>query len=268
MSAPCESSCWLSLLRRERLAPPCCEDKLHSQTTTSSPRVTSMALKARDPDEPWPAHVQKQLSDYRVIRSRRDEMDVSNVSVCHEKWHKHGFAHEHPDLDVIESDVILDYTSHFGRTSIIRTCFSGPSFSWILISHILRTAANLFTSEYYVMKLRCELNLLRVKKQIWPRFVLIITNAFHWALIGSEISGISSSISVVWRTWASFCVNTNLSVCTKSERSILPMKDKQSAIILRLEKGTNLSTEYGVNKQHISDIRKHKDEIIRLPQDL
>ena len=35
------------------------------------------------------------------------------------------------------------------------------------------------------------------------------------------------------------------------------MKDKESAIILRLEKGTNLSTEYGVNK-HISDIRKNK----------
>jgi len=36
------------------------------------------------------------------------------------------------------------------------------------------------------------------------------------------------------------------------------MKDKESAIILRLEKGTNLSTEYGVNKQQISDIRKNK----------
>lgn len=35
------------------------------------------------------------------------------------------------------------------------------------------------------------------------------------------------------------------------------MKDKESAIILRLEKGTNLS-KYGVNKQQLSDIRKNK----------
>ena len=43
----------------------------------------------------------------------------------------------------------------------------------------------------------------------------------------------------------------------KCKRSVLSIKDKQS-LIVRLEKGekgTNLSAEYGVSKQQISDIR-------------
>ena len=45
------------------------------------------------------------------------------------------------------------------------------------------------------------------------------------------------------------------------KQSIFSIKDKQS-IIVRLEKGekgTNLSAEYGVSKQQISDIRKNKE---------
>ena len=57
---------------------------------------------------------------------------------------------------------------------------------------------------------------------------------------------------------------------TKRKRSILSIKDKKS-IILRLEKGekgTNLSTEYDVSKQQISDIRKNKDKIMKFVDNL
>ena len=52
---------------------------------------------------------------------------------------------------------------------------------------------------------------------------------------------------------------------TKRKRSILSIQDKQS-IILRLEKGekgTSLSSEYGVSKQQILDIRKNKVKIMK-----
>lgn len=52
---------------------------------------------------------------------------------------------------------------------------------------------------------------------------------------------------------------------SKRKRSVLSIEDKQS-IILRLEKGekgTNLSAEYGVSKQQISDICKNKEKIIK-----
>ena len=45
---------------------------------------------------------------------------------------------------------------------------------------------------------------------------------------------------------------------------VLSIKDKQS-IILRLEKGeneNNLSAEYGISKQQISDIRLNKEKIM------
>ena len=51
----------------------------------------------------------------------------------------------------------------------------------------------------------------------------------------------------------------------KRKRSILLIKDKQS-IIVRLEKGekgTNLSAEYGVSEQQISDIHKNKEKIMK-----
>ena len=51
----------------------------------------------------------------------------------------------------------------------------------------------------------------------------------------------------------------------KRKRSVLSIKDKQS-VIVRLEKGDkgiNLSAEYGVSKQQISDIRKNKEKIIK-----
>ena len=57
---------------------------------------------------------------------------------------------------------------------------------------------------------------------------------------------------------------------TKRKRSILSIQDKQS-IILRLEKGekgTILSSEYGVSKQQISDIRKNKDKIMKFADNL
>ena len=56
----------------------------------------------------------------------------------------------------------------------------------------------------------------------------------------------------------------------KRKRSVLSIEDKQS-IILRLEKGekgTNLSAEYGVSKQQISDIRKNKEKIMKFADNL
>ena len=44
------------------------------------------------------------------------------------------------------------------------------------------------------------------------------------------------------------------------------MKDNKS-FILQLEKETNSTTEYGVNKQLISDIRKSNDKIVKLQKD-
>ena len=57
---------------------------------------------------------------------------------------------------------------------------------------------------------------------------------------------------------------------TKRKRSILSIQDKQS-IILRLEKGekgTSLSSEYGVSKQQILDIRKNKVKIMKFADNL
>ena len=56
----------------------------------------------------------------------------------------------------------------------------------------------------------------------------------------------------------------------KRKRSVLSIEDKQS-IILRLEKGekgTNMSAEYGVSKQQISDICKNKEKIIKFADNL
>ena len=56
----------------------------------------------------------------------------------------------------------------------------------------------------------------------------------------------------------------------RRKRSVLLIEDKQS-IILRLEKGekgTNLSPEYGVSKQQISDIRKNKEKIMKFADNL
>ena len=52
---------------------------------------------------------------------------------------------------------------------------------------------------------------------------------------------------------------------TKRKRAVLSIKDKQ-IIISRLDKGkkgTNLAQEFGISKQHISDIRKNKDKILK-----
>ena len=57
---------------------------------------------------------------------------------------------------------------------------------------------------------------------------------------------------------------------TKRKCSILTIQDKQS-IILGLEKGekgTSLSSEYGVSKQQISDIHKNKDKIMKFADNL
>ena len=57
---------------------------------------------------------------------------------------------------------------------------------------------------------------------------------------------------------------------TKRKRSILSIQDKQS-ILLRLEKGekgTSLSSEYGVSKQQISVICKNKVKIMKFADSL
>ena len=57
---------------------------------------------------------------------------------------------------------------------------------------------------------------------------------------------------------------------TKRKRLILSIQDKQS-IILRLEKGekgTSLSSEYGVSIQQILDIRKNKVKIMKFTDNL
>ena len=54
-------------------------------------------------------------------------------------------------------------------------------------------------------------------------------------------------------------------VSFKRKRSVLSIKDEQS-INLRLErgeKGTNLSAEYGVSSQQISDIHRNTDKIMK-----
>ncbi|XP_066026205.1 tetratricopeptide repeat protein 28-like [Pocillopora verrucosa] len=56
----------------------------------------------------------------------------------------------------------------------------------------------------------------------------------------------------------------------KRKRSVLSIKDKQ-IIISRLdkgEKGTNLALEFGISKQQISDIRKNKDKILKLTNNI
>lgn len=57
---------------------------------------------------------------------------------------------------------------------------------------------------------------------------------------------------------------------TKCKWTILLIKDKQSIILLleKGEKGTDLSTEYGVSKQQISDIRKNEDKIMKFVDNL
>ena len=54
---------------------------------------------------------------------------------------------------------------------------------------------------------------------------------------------------------------------TTSIQLLLHIQDKQS-IILRLEKETSLSSEYGISKQRISDIRKNKDKIMKFANNL
>ena len=51
----------------------------------------------------------------------------------------------------------------------------------------------------------------------------------------------------------------------KHKGSVLSIKDKQSIVVPleKGEKGTNLSAEYGVSKQQISDIRKNKEKIMK-----
>ena len=89
-----------------------------------------------------------------------------------------------------------------------------------------------------MMKLRCQLNLLPFKTQICKCFMLthvtLYRNAFHTI----------SSISVVWRTQATFCIKTASSGPQNVRDPFFP-KGKQSIIIVfQLEKGANLSTEY------------------------
>ena len=82
------------------------------------------------------------------------------------------------------------------------------------------------------------------------------------ALLLSEISRSIGSFGKQ-ATLRHECLFTTI-MSLKRKRSVLSIKEKQ-AIILRLEKeekGTNLSAEYGVSKQQISDIRKSKEKIM------
>ena len=57
---------------------------------------------------------------------------------------------------------------------------------------------------------------------------------------------------------------------TKRKRSVLSIKDKQ-AIIQRLDqgaKGTQLSLEYDISKQQISDIWKDREKIMKFADNL
>ena len=137
----------------------------------------------------------------------------------------------------------------YSRTSIIRTliiqisrfnswtCFSDLSFWWILIiSHILWSAAKLFFFQIVWWNSGATWNFALLQNTNLYAFHAhthhIITNAFHTI----------SSFSMVWRRWASFCIKTTLS-CPQNIRDPFCLKDKQS-IILQLEKGTILWTEY------------------------
>lgn len=53
---------------------------------------------------------------------------------------------------------------------IIQTCFSDPSFSWILISHILCLEKNFFPLNYIVIQLHSELNLFHFILKICTHF--------------------------------------------------------------------------------------------------
>ena len=82
------------------------------------------------------------------------------------------------------------------------------------------------------------------------------------AIYLSEISGSFGSFGKQ-ATLRHECLFTII-MSLKHKRSVLSIKDKQ-AVILRLdkeEKETNLSTEYGVSKQQISDICKSKEKIM------
>ena len=57
---------------------------------------------------------------------------------------------------------------------------------------------------------------------------------------------------------------------TKQKQAVLSIKDKQ-IIISRLdkgEKGTNLAQEFGISKQHISDIQNNKDEMLTFTESI
>ena len=89
------------------------------------------------------------------------------------------------------------------------------------------------------------------------------------ALLLSEISHSIGSFSVVCKSYCYKCLFTII-VSLKRRQSVLSIKDKQS-IILRLEKGekqTNLSAEYGVSKQQISDIHKNREKIMKFADNL
>ena len=85
------------------------------------------------------------------------------------------------------------FGSSYSRTSIIRTsisirtCFSGPSFLWILIARILWWAAKLFSlksCDVIITPVWTELVALQIVNPY--TFRVHITNAFHWALIGRD----------------------------------------------------------------------------------
>ena len=86
-----------------------------------------------------------------------------------------------------------------------------------------------------------------------------------WLRVALLLSEISRSIGSFGEqaTLRHECLFTII-MSMKRKRSVLSIKDKQ-AIILRLEKEekeTNSSTEYGVSKWQISDIRKSKEKIM------
>lgn len=133
------------------------------------------------------------------------------------------------------------------------------------LASLVPVSINVKTSKIFWFKL-CDKKHIFFKIQSCRHFMFrcVTTNAFHWALISLDLlcfrvkfsSALDQSACMVWRTQALVFESTWIHhLSTKYKRSILSIKDKQW-VILSLEKRTSfyLSSEYGVNKQQISQV--------------
>ena len=82
------------------------------------------------------------------------------------------------------------------------------------------------------------------------------SNWLRFAWLPGEISHTISSISVVWRTKSTLCPKTNASCSPNLCDSFLPQKPNSNNyyfVIRKRRKITNLSTEYGISEQQVSN---------------